>query len=39
MLGSEVKIRWIQTADGLKIKKPSKFPAWQIPGFKIEFKK
>ncbi len=39
MLGSDVKIRWIQAADGLKIKKPSKFPEWQIPGFKIEFKK
>ncbi len=39
MLGSEIKIRWTQTADGIIIKKPSKFPTWQVPGFKIEFKK
>jgi alpha-L-fucosidase len=39
MLGSDVRIRWTQTASGMIIKKPSKFPAWQIPGFKIEFKK
>jgi alpha-L-fucosidase len=39
MLGSDVKIRWTQTADGMIIKKPSKFPAWQVQGFKIEFKK
>ena len=39
MLGSDVKIRWTQTAEGLIIKKPSKFPSWQVPGFKIEFRK
>jgi alpha-L-fucosidase len=39
MLGSNVKIRWTQTADGMLIRKPSKYPAWQVPGFKIEFKK
>jgi alpha-L-fucosidase len=39
MLGSDVKIRWTQTAEGMIIKKPSKFPVWQVPGFKIEFKK
>jgi len=39
MLGSNAKIRWSQTADGLIIKTPSKFPEWQVPGFKIEFKK
>ncbi len=39
MLGSDVKIRWTQTAGGMIIKKPSKFPEWQVPGFKIEFQK
>jgi alpha-L-fucosidase len=39
MLGSDIKIRWFQTADGMIIRKPSKFPAWQVPGFKIEFEK
>jgi len=39
MLGSDAKIRWSQTANGLVIKRPSKFPDWQVPGFKIEFKK
>ena len=39
MLGSDVKIRWTQGADGLVIKKPAKLPAWQVLGFKIEFKK
>jgi alpha-L-fucosidase len=39
MLGSNVKIRWTQTIDGMILKKPSKLPVWQVPGFKIEFKK
>jgi len=39
MLGSDDKIRWTQLADGMIIKKPLKFPAWQVPGFKIEYKK
>jgi alpha-L-fucosidase len=39
MLGSDVKIRWTQTAGGMIIKKPSKFPEWQVQGFKIEFQK
>ncbi|MBK8884770.1 MAG: alpha-L-fucosidase [Bacteroidales bacterium] len=39
MLGSDVKVKWTQEAEALVIKKPSKMPAWQVPGFKIEFKK
>ena len=39
MLGSTEKIRWKQNADALVIRKPSKLPAWEVPGFKIEFKK
>jgi len=39
MLGSDVKVKWSEGADGLLIKKPSKLPAWQVIGFKIEFKK
>jgi alpha-L-fucosidase len=39
MLGSNIKVKWTQEADALIIKKPSKMPAWQVPGFKIEFKK
>ena len=38
LLGSNVKVRWIQEADALIIKKPSKLPAWQVLGFKIDFK-
>jgi alpha-L-fucosidase len=39
MLGSDVKLKWTVTENGLVIKKPSKLPAWQVIGFKIEFKK
>jgi alpha-L-fucosidase len=39
MLGSDQKIKWSQTESGLIIKKPVKFPSWQVLGFKIEFKK
>jgi alpha-L-fucosidase len=39
MLGSDVKVRWSEGADGLLIKKPSRLPSWQVVGFKIEFKK
>jgi alpha-L-fucosidase len=39
MLGSDLKIRWTQEAERMIIKKPAKFPAWQVLGFKIEFKK
>jgi alpha-L-fucosidase len=39
LVGSSEKISWKQTADALIIKKPSKMPAWQVTGFKIEFKK
>jgi alpha-L-fucosidase len=39
MLGSDVKVKWTQEADALIIKKPSEMPSWQVPGFKIEFKK
>lgn len=39
MLGSDVRISWSQDAGALIIKKPSKLPEWQVPGFKIEFKK
>jgi alpha-L-fucosidase len=38
MLGSGEKIRWKQNPDALVISKPSKLPAWQVTGFKIEFK-
>jgi len=39
MMGSDIRLRWTQTAEGVIIKKPTKFPAWQVPGFKIEFRK
>ncbi len=39
MLGSDVKIKWTQTTDALIIKKPSALPAWEVTGFKVEFKK
>jgi len=39
MLGSDVKIKWSEGANGLTIKKPAKLPSWQVTGFKIEFKK
>jgi alpha-L-fucosidase len=39
MLGSDVKVKWSEGADGLVIKKPARLPAWQVTGFKIEFKK
>jgi alpha-L-fucosidase len=39
MLGSDQKIRFSQNEAGLVIRKPSKMPAWQVIGFKIEFKK
>jgi alpha-L-fucosidase len=39
MLGSDQKIRFTQNETGLVIKKPAKMPAWQVIGFKIEFKK
>jgi alpha-L-fucosidase len=39
MLGSDIKLRWTQEADGLVIKKPSRLPEWEVIGFKIEFKK
>jgi alpha-L-fucosidase len=39
VLGSNEKISWRQTSEGLVIKKPVKLPAWQVTGFKIEFKK
>jgi len=38
ILGTGTKVRWTQTDDGMIIKKP-KLPEWQVPGFKIEFKK
>jgi alpha-L-fucosidase len=38
MLGSDQKIRWSMNESGLVIKKPAKLPAWQVIGFKIEFK-
>jgi alpha-L-fucosidase len=39
MIGSKDKISWKQTAEALVIKKPGTMPAWQVTGFKIEFKK
>jgi alpha-L-fucosidase len=39
MLGSDIKIKWSEGTNGLIIKKPVKFPSWQVIGFKIEFKK
>jgi len=38
MLGSDVKIRWSRSENGLIIRKPSKLPQWQVLGFRIEFK-
>jgi alpha-L-fucosidase len=39
MLGSDIKIKWSQNNEALIIRKPSKLPSWNVPGFKIEFKK
>jgi alpha-L-fucosidase len=39
MIGSKEKLGWKQTSDALVIKKPINMPAWQVIGFKIEFKK
>jgi alpha-L-fucosidase len=39
MIGSKEKLGWKQTADALVIRKPAVMPAWQVIGFKIEFKK
>jgi alpha-L-fucosidase len=39
MLGSSDKVRWTQENDRMVIRKPSHMPAWQVLGFKIEFKK
>jgi alpha-L-fucosidase len=39
MVGSKGKIVWKQNADALVIKKPANMPAWEVIGFKIEFKK
>ena len=39
MVGSNEKLSWKQTFDALVIKKPSNMPAWEVIGFKIEFKK
>lgn len=39
MMGSNEKIKWQQTDKELIISKPSNLPAWQVIGFKIEFKK
>ena len=39
MMGSDIRLRWNQTAEGLIIRKPSKFPPWHVEGFKIEFRK
>jgi len=39
MLGSDQKLQWKQQDDALVITKPTTMPAWQVTGFKIEFKK
>jgi alpha-L-fucosidase len=39
MVGSKEKLSWQQTTAALVIKKPSNMPAWEVIGFKIDFKK
>ncbi len=39
MLGSSATIKWSQGKDGMIIRKPSRLPAWNVLGFKIEFRK
>ncbi len=39
MVSSNAKLTWRQTADALVIRKPSDLPAWEVIGFKIDFKK
>jgi alpha-L-fucosidase len=39
MVGSMEKISWKQNSEALIIKKPVNMPAWQVIGFKIDFKK
>ena len=39
LVGSKEKIHWSQSSKALTIKKPANLPAWQVTGFKIEFKK
>lgn len=39
MVGSKEKLGWKQSSEGLVIKKPATMPAWEVIGFKIEFKK
>jgi alpha-L-fucosidase len=39
MLGSKEKLNWTQQDDALVITKPVNIPAWQVNGFKVEFKK
>jgi alpha-L-fucosidase len=39
LLGSDVKLNWSQGNEALVIKKPARLPAWQVAGFKIEFRK
>ncbi|MCX5896471.1 MAG: alpha-L-fucosidase, partial [Proteobacteria bacterium] len=39
LLGSNENLQWKQEGSGLIISKPVKLPSWQVPGFKIEFKK
>jgi len=39
MVGSTEKVSWKQNNNGLIITKPSRIPAWEVVGFKIEFKK
>jgi len=39
MLGSKTKLLWKQEDGALIISKPDELPAWQVIGFKIEYKK
>jgi alpha-L-fucosidase len=39
MVGSKEKLSWKQNPDALVIKKPVNMPAWEVIGFKIDFKK
>ena len=38
MLGSKTKLLWKQEDGALIISKPDQLPAWQVIGFKIEYK-
>lgn len=39
LIGGSDRTIWKQTSESLIIKKPKNLPAWQVTGFKIEFRK